>query len=472
MLRGKLSKEPVSRRKFLKYVGAGVVVVAAGAAGAYYLTNQPTTAPTTTATVAPTTGTMSPTTTAAAAPVTLELWTSFAGEQVQADFFDAFSNRITQTYPNITLKVTHYTGTDFLPKLTTAMGAGSPPDMFVSYGGGQLETLVKGGQVEDLTPFLSQDWAAGLIPDSAKASHTFGGRTYALPYELNTCWLIVNKDVFSKAQIPIPSGQMTWDDLMKLVSQFKAKGMYALTTSGNAPRHMAYPVDYLIERVGGQDRFLKTLNREAGYSFTDAAFVDAFKSFRSLVDAGAFFPGASAYAYADVMASLGKGEAAMLCIYTWVVAPIMQSFPDVNLDIIPFPAVAGGAGSQTDIAGYTLGMAVAKNSKNIDSALSVLKTFAGKDTLIDYARITGNPIADNVDVPPGTLNPVCEKAENLAKGAKGFVFRKETFMPPDLGAEYTAVISKVFFGTMTPEDAAADLEQKAVQLQQLGQLPM
>ena len=460
-----MSEKKVSRRNFVKYAGAGAAVVAAAAAGAYYLTTPPPAPPTPTTTTAVET-------TPPPSPVTLELWTSFAGEKPQEEFFDVFRETVSKQYPHVSLKVTHYTGTDFLPKLTAAMGAGSPPDLFVSYGGGQLKALVDEGQTEDMTAFLSEGWAAALIPESAKSSHTFRGKTYALPYELNTCWLLANKNVFKAAGVEVPTKTWNWDEFMGVTQAFKSKGKYALTISGNAPRHMVYHLDYLMERIAGQDRFLKTLNREAGHSFADQPFVDAFKKFAELVAAGAFFPGASAYKYGDIMKSLGMGEAAMLCIYTWVVAPIMKDFPDAELDILPYPTVPGGAGGP-DIAAYTLGMAMAKASKNKGDAYNVLRIFAWRETMLEYAKKTGNPIALNLGaMPAGTLNPVSQKAEDLARASTKFVYRKATLMPPELGSKYEEVVSKVFFNTMTPEEATAALEAKAEELKDLGILPM
>ncbi len=447
------------------------MVVAGAAAGAYYATMPAPSPSPTTPKPSPTPTTPTPTPTTPPSPATLELWTSFAGEKPQEEFFDNFRTAISKQYPHITLKATHYTGADFIPKLTAAMGAGSPPDIFVSYGGGQLKALADEGQTEDLTASLNEAWAKAVVPESAKAAHTFRGKTYALPYELNTCWLLANKKLFEKAGIPLPTKTWTWDEFKDVVKKFKDKGMYALTISGNVPRHMVYHLDYLIERIGGQDRFLKTLNRESGYSFTDAPFVDAFNKFKELVDAGAFFPGASAYKYADVMKSFGMGEAAMLCIYTWVIAPIMKDFPGIEIEILPYPVVPGGAGKD-DISAYTLGMAVAKGSKNKEAALSVLRLFATRDVMIDYAKKTGNPISLNVDIPSGTLNPVSEKAERLAKASTSFVYRKETYMPPELGSKYGEVVSKVFFGQMKPDEAAAQLEAKAKELKDLKKLPM
>jgi raffinose/stachyose/melibiose transport system substrate-binding protein len=387
------------------------------------------------------------------------------------EFFDYVAQKLKEKYPNITLKTTHYTGADFLPKLTAAMAAGSPPDLFVSYGGGQLQALVAEKQVADLTSLLSESWAKDLISDAAKASHTFGGKTYALPIELNTCWILINKKLFREAKVEIPTEAWTWDEFMNAIRNFKAHGIYPLTISGNAPRHMVYYLDYLIERIGGQERFIKTLNREPGYSFTDAAFVQAFQKFKELVDAEAFFPGAKAYGYMDAVRSFGRGEGAMLCIYTWVVAPILTDFPDFELDIMPFPTVPGGLG-KADISGYTLGIAVAEKSKNKEAAFNFLRFMAQKDILVEYSKKTGNPIALNVELPPGTLNPVSQKAFDLAKVVKTFVYRKGTFMPPELGSKYEEVTSKIYAGLISPSEAAAAMESLAQQLKAQGKLPM
>lgn len=466
--KSKLSEKRVTRRGYLKYIAAGVVVAGAAAGGYYFTRPSAPTGPTSTVTTA---STSISTPTSTAVPVTLEMWTSFAGELQHEEELSNFAKRVNAKYPNITLKVTSYVGADFSPKLTTAMGAGAPPDLFGSYGGGQLKGLVDEGQIDDITDLLNEEWAKAIVPEYAKASHTFQGRNYALPYELNTCWLMINKTLFEKAGVEIPTKPWTWDEFMGVVGEFKSKGIYPLTVSGNTPRHMAYYLDYLIERIGGQEKFLNTLNREPGNSFTDAPFVDAFKKFKALVDAKAFFPGSSAYGYVDVIKSFGTGEAAMLCIYTWIVSQTLKDFPDVQLDILPFPIVPGGAGGP-EISGYTQGWAVANKSKYKEEARKILTLYASPEETVEFEKATGNPSAFLIDTPAGTLNPISEKAKTLARAATKFVYRKETFMPPELGGKYTEVLSKVFYGKMTPEDACAELETKAEQLKNLGQLPM
>ena len=463
-------------------IAIAVIVIVIIAAAAYMATlpPAPTPTPTPTPTPIPTptpTPTPAPTPTPTPAPaptpkpVTIELWTSFAGELKNMEFFDYAAQKFKEKYPNVTLKATHYTGAEFLPKLTAAMAAGSPPDLFVSYGGGQLQALVAEKQVADLTSLLSESWAKDLISDAAKASHTFGGKTYAFPTELNTCWILINKKLFREAKVEVPSGAWTWDEFMNAVRNFKAHGIYPLTISGNAPRHMVYHLDYLIERIGGQERFIKTLNREPGYSFTDTAFVQAFQKFKDLVDAGAFFPGAKAYGYMDAVKSFGRGEAAMLCIYTWVIVPILTDFPGFELDIISYPTVPGGVGGP-DISGYTLGIAVAQLSKNKEAAFDFIRFMAQKDIVTEYSKRTGNPTALNIELPLGTLNPVSQKAFDLAKAVKTFVYRKGTFMPPELGSKYEEVTSKIYAGLMTPSEATAALESLAQELKAKGKLPM
>ncbi len=88
-----LSKEQtekdITRRKYLKYVGAGVVVVAVAGAGAYYATQPPTAPPVTTATTAPpvTTATTAPPVTTATTPTgpVLGGLLNYAGPQASLD---------------------------------------------------------------------------------------------------------------------------------------------------------------------------------------------------------------------------------------------------------------------------------------------------------------------------------------------------------------------------------------------------
>ena len=62
-------------------------------------------------------------------PVTLTLW-AFEGEEA---FFPTLKERFEAEHPNITLEITEIPEDNFTTKVDTALAAGRPPDMGLTY---------------------------------------------------------------------------------------------------------------------------------------------------------------------------------------------------------------------------------------------------------------------------------------------------------------------------------------------------
>ena len=63
----------------------------------------------------------------------------------------AMAKEYEAAHPGVKFEITPLENEAFKAKLTTATQAGSPPDLFQSWGGGVLEQQVDAGLVKDLT---------------------------------------------------------------------------------------------------------------------------------------------------------------------------------------------------------------------------------------------------------------------------------------------------------------------------------
>lgn len=140
---------------------------------------------------------------------TLQFWAPFAGEPA----VDNFWGNVSAAYKNATgttVQVSMYTGDVFFTKITTALGSGAPPDLFITYGGGELDTYVNESAVADISALYGESWAQTQIPANAKTTETRNGLQYAIPYELQTDWLFINQALFNKYNVTIPSIDTGW----------------------------------------------------------------------------------------------------------------------------------------------------------------------------------------------------------------------------------------------------------------------
>jgi len=108
---------------------------------------------------------------------------------------------------------------DLLPKVTTAIAAGTYPDIAYMYGswGGNL---VNSPAIADITqavqdPEVNWDdfWPA------ASQTATVNGKVIGFPAIIDNLSVIYNKDLFDAAGVPYPSSDWTWDDFRATAKQ-------------------------------------------------------------------------------------------------------------------------------------------------------------------------------------------------------------------------------------------------------------
>lgn len=141
------------------------------------------------------------------------------GPQEDADFapvFEAFAAR----YPAITAAYTPAGtgyGPDYTDKLFGLLAAGTAPDVFKTLGG-SFGTLAAHGAYLALDGLVQRN-AAAVRPDDFFPAHLEGGKfrgtLYSLPHDGAPVGLWVNVELFQRENLPLPSWDSTWDDLLR-----------------------------------------------------------------------------------------------------------------------------------------------------------------------------------------------------------------------------------------------------------------
>jgi multiple sugar transport system substrate-binding protein len=103
--------------------------------------------------------------------------------------------------------------------------AGVGPDLFDSAGPSELDTYVKSGVAWDITDELKQR-GIDVTKSQWPVSHTYiisHGRVYGCMTNVAAAALWVNEDMFAKAGVPIPKGDMTWDQFIPIAQKLIIK---------------------------------------------------------------------------------------------------------------------------------------------------------------------------------------------------------------------------------------------------------
>jgi raffinose/stachyose/melibiose transport system substrate-binding protein len=256
-------------------------------------------------------------------------------------------------HPGDHITVDYIENQSYKQKIQLAMGAGNPPTIFWTWGGGPLKQYIDAGDVQSLG---QPSYASSFLPSSLGAV-TFDSKLYGVPIEgTQPVYFFYNKNVFRKAGLSgFPS---TWSSLLADVHTLKAKGYTPVSLAeGDQWPGLMY-LEYLTDRIGGPAAFDAIEQGKAG-AWSSPAVIQALTDIQQLVKAGAFQSGYDSLKYSGggSDALVYSGKAAIQLMGDWDISSVLglsKSFvTSGDLGLAPFPAVAGGKGNPSDLAGNT-----------------------------------------------------------------------------------------------------------------------
>jgi raffinose/stachyose/melibiose transport system substrate-binding protein len=361
--------------------------------------------------------------------------------------------------PNVTIKITPLENEAFKARLTTVAQAGTPPDLFHTWGGGVLKQQTEAGLTKDLTDDLA-DIADSFTP-TALLPYQIDERTYGVPFDVGMVGFWYNKKLFTQAGITQPPA--TWTELLDAVRKLKAANITPIALGGKEkwPGHFYWA--YLAMRVAGVDALKQA---ESDGKFDAPEFTQAGERLKELVDLQPFQKGFLGAPYGSPdgqSAVVGNGRAAMELMGQW--APNEQRTSSANkkglgddLGFFPFPAVDGGKGAVTDAFGGGGGFAVGRDAP---------------PEAVDFLKFISSPENQRKAAAVGGLLPVVEGAEDavkepsqklvvdqLAKATKFQLYLDQAYAPA-VGQTVNDAVQQLFAGKATPEEVSSQIADAA-----------
>jgi len=302
-----MSEEKVSRRGYVKYAAAGVIVVAVAGAGAYYATRpKPTPTPTPTTTITPT---VKPTPTPTPTPAKIEeiewgIWPW--GVELVNDNARIFN----ENNPDVKIKVTDIGGA-YTTNLYTRYQAGNPPD--IHYSTPDVVTFLQFKKwiidIEDYAPE-----ARKYLDDMYPGVRDFHinpttGKVHGLCYWLGPYCLAYNKRHIKEAGFDSPP--KTYDELAEQALAIKKKGITEYPIG--ALWSWGFPAMWYNIMIGNVEpkpgvKYLFDENFNPIFADKGTAFYDAVKWFldRVFIDK-TISPGVREYDESGITTAIGSG---------------------------------------------------------------------------------------------------------------------------------------------------------------------
>lgn len=367
------------------------------------------------------------------------------------------------SHPGVKVEFKYLENEAFKAKLPTMLQSDdSRPDLFYSWAGGVMQAQDKAGLLKDVTADLA-DVESTMSPTAVNAFKV-DGKVVGVPFEMGEVAFYYNKKLFAQAGLKAEDIK-TWDDLLGAVKTLKAAGITPMVVGAGEKWPMAFFYDYLVLRVGGENALPDAKAGKEG-GFKSAAFVEAGKRLHELGALEPFQPGYLQTTHAQSAGVFGDGKAAMDLMGQWLLgmqAPNSASGKGVaaeDIGILSFPTVPGGKGKATDTLGGINGFLVTKSAPK--EAIDFLKFFS-QEKYAEEAAATGAYIP----VVKGASKVITDPLQKrLADDLAATTFHQNYFdqdLGPSVGRVINDISVAVTAGQMTPEAAAAALQEAAEQ---------
>lgn len=371
------------------------------------------------------------------------------------------------SHPGSHINLTLVENQSYKQKLQLAMGAGNPPTIFWTWGGGILQQYIKAGYVESLG--ANPSWASAFLPSSLGAV-TYNGQLYGIPVQgTQPVFFFYNKQIFDRYHLTFPT---TWNGLLSTIRTLKSHGVTPIALANGDQWPGLMYLEYLADRIGGP-QVAKALEANKPGAWSDPAVIKALTYIQDLAKAGAFNEGYQSLKFSGggSDALVYSGKAAMQLMGVWDISSTMGSAKDFvtsgTLGMAPFPSVEGGAGDPANLAGNTASY-VAISSRATPAQKAVALAFL-KDALTSQEYARAQVAAGEVPVTTGAtplfagqqLQSYDTVIYNSVKTAPSFQYSWDQALTPKPASALLTNLAQVFELTMSPQAFASAMNSQA-----------
>ncbi len=360
--------------------------------------------------------------------------------------------------PGVTVEIEYMEDEAFKQKLPTLLQSDAAPDLFFSWSGGVFYEQARQGFLRPITGMIGDDWRAEASAGGL-AALSYEGENYGAPEAAQNVAIWYNKELAAKAGVD-PTAIKTWDDFLEQVKAVKDAGITPIIVGGQDKWTLHFYYSMLAMRImGGEGILTSSLGENGGFDNED--WVRVGQEYLRLIELEPFQEGYLGVKYDQATGLWGDGGAVFHLMGDWDLgaqraASSSGGLSNEQLGIIPFPAVEGGRGAVTETFGGASGFVVTKNAP--DEAVDFLRYFMGPVPQENAAR-------GGVYIPTiPTAAPLVEDSilkQFAALGGKSTFHQLflDQALGADLGGAVNDVSAQLATGDITPEEAAAILEE-------------
>lgn len=260
------------------------------------------------------------------------------------------------------------------------------PGLFTWWSGVDLKTLADAGVVEDLTEVWEEYIIPNGVPGNVTDSLTFDGKIYAAPYSIIYSTIVYNKDIFDQYGLTVPE---TFEEFETVCQTLVDHGV---TPMGVDAGNGLWGFKWFECLLAAYDPQLYLDLCENKVKYTDDRVVKVMDKWNEMYEKGFF---SIPMDQTDLHKAEASGEIAMQEAADYEGVNLCEDFGGGNYGTFVMPTV--DPGTKKTVFFEIAPICVAKNSKDKDSALEVLKTWYGKENQTVFNEVTSFNCSSNVE---------------------------------------------------------------------------
>ena len=395
-------------------------------------------------------------------PVELRFMSSWGGTDTKAQRLQQLLEEFELENPGVKIINESMSGSEFLFKLKTNFAQGNDPDVFGLWPGSDIKILINQDKVADLTDLLSADkeWY-GSFGEDAWSYDQFDGRIYGLPCEIIYEGLFLNRDLFEKYGVKVPSN---YEELKAAAIGFRERGIIPIAY--NATPEGTYLYQNIVMKLGGK----AALENPYTNGRINQCFLDGMKYVKELYQLGAFPDNAFTIDDKTRDNLFIDKKAAMIAQGSWFIGPGALNAGEETVDIIPLPVFEEGNAHPTSIiyglgnGNFHMSRKAYEDPEKRELCIKLLKYLTSVETAKLFS--TESSFISNIKIPEQELAPsrLMLKGKKLIADSMELVGPTDSFIDRNLWEQILVPsFPQVLEGRKTPEEVFAEIERKTMQ---------
>lgn len=388
----------------------------------------------------------------------LTVW-SWRTEDVAA--YEKIFNTYEEAHPGVTVEFKPYKNTEYNTILATGLAEAGGPDVAQLRAYGLLQPLVEAGQLEPLDGKVDGlDEFPEQVLEGAQGRDD--GKTYGVPFAVQTLQVFYNKEIFADNGIDVPT---SWDEMVAAAEKLNQAGVTPFATTGKDVWMLPIVHDIFgSARYGAGDFEQAVLSGET--DFTDPDYV---ASLELVGDLAQYFPeDVVGVPYTDAQTLFTTGQAAMYPGGSFELGFFQSQAPDLDLGVFSVPPPPGSPIQEAVVPGFVDGSyGVNAKSKNKEAALELVSWMATEE----FGQMFTDELKQINPVPGAqSQDPlVAEMADGYAQRPAPYLLLVDFRYGEPTGTDLLgAGIQEMLLGKATAEQVAADLQKGIAQWFQPG----